>query len=311
MPRKLGPIPDTFKKPVAASKKKAAAAAATIPFSGLQINPFKQVVFNRDNASWIEVTVYTSGYVGADEFKFDLDRDGKTLSFQLVIPSRLFNKAPPDHEQLTQDDRKKLKNDSRTVQYSTLTKTLRATLEYDRSPPRFAEVQSIALDKLCENIVQWTAYASPTPHVVSGHQQYSTAFVCKLKVAEKGELKRNRGNGIVVAGRSFDEDDSDDDNADDSSSSSDDESDARVGRRGGGGGGGGGKKTSGGGGSGKTKKKSKSTSSNKWVGTVGVKLEESRLGIKSESTIGIKCAKPEPGTKGDFVDLCLSQNSIA
>ena len=242
--------------------------------------------------------MFTSGYVGEDDYKFDLNHDGKTLSFKLVTPSRYFNKAPPDHEQLAKDARKALKNDSRTVQYSTVTKNLRSTFNYDNSsPPHFAEVQSIQLEKACENIHSWTAYASPTAHVVNGNQQYSTAFVCKLKVVEKGELKRNRGNGIVVAGQSFDDDSGDDDDADDSSSSGD-ESDARVGHRGGGGGG---KKTSGGGGA---KKKKTKSSSSKVAGTVGVKLEESKLGIKY--------AKPEPGTKGkkgNVVDL-MSQTSL-
>jgi hypothetical protein len=81
------------KRPTAAaamtstSKKKKAVDAPLLPFSPLQIACFKQVSYFLDGGDWLEVTVFTSGSVGPNNYTFGLMKDGDTLSFRQVVPS--------------------------------------------------------------------------------------------------------------------------------------------------------------------------------------------------------------------------------
>jgi hypothetical protein len=223
--------------------------------------------------------------VNADEFTFELSRDGMTLAFsQVVIPETFFRKSPPDHELLKKNERKNLKNDSRTVHYATIVDKLRSTLEYESSP-HFAAAQIITLERQCESIAEYGGYASPTKHSVNGSQQYTTTFFCKLRVVEKGHKKKNRGSGIVVASGGPPLADSSEEDDDNGSSGEESEAPAKGRGSGGGGGRGGGKKKSGGGGDGDRKLPPKkrggmeSCRSSKWGRDVGVKCEPS---LKSE-----------------------------
>ena len=106
----------TFKTPLdgptgAVKKKKSASADAPILlFSPLQTASFRQVAYARDGGSWLEVSVFTSGFVNTDEFTFELSRDGMTLAFSQVLPATFFRKSPPDHELLGKNERRTLKN---------------------------------------------------------------------------------------------------------------------------------------------------------------------------------------------------------
>ena len=297
----------TFKTPLdmptgAVKKKKSAPADAPfLSFSPLQTASFRQVPYSRNGGSWLEVSVFTSGFVNADEFMFELSRNGMTLAFSQVLPGTFFRKSPPDHKLLCKNDRKNLKNVSRTVHYATVVDNLRSNLEYESSP-HFAEAQIITLERQCESIAEYRGYASPTKHSVNGSQQYMTTFFCKLRVVEKGHKKKNRGSGIIVAGGGPPLADSSEEDDDDGSSGEESEAPAK-GRGGGrGGGGGGGKKKSGGGGGGDRKLPAKKR---------GV-MESSRSNKRVRDAAGIKhdpSLKSEPGACGVGVISLLSQAS--
>jgi hypothetical protein len=84
--------PNPKKRPVAATtgKKKKAAPVDTpyVPFSPAQISTFQQVAYSRDGGSWIEVSVFTSGFVNTGEFKFELARNGTTCHILSKITYR-------------------------------------------------------------------------------------------------------------------------------------------------------------------------------------------------------------------------------
>ncbi len=287
------------KRPTAAaamtstSKKKKAVDAPLLLFSPLQIASFKQVSYFRDGGDWLEVTVYTSGCVGPNDYAFGLAKDGDTLSFRQVLPSAFFSKTPPDYQVMDEN------NDSRSAEYASVAKSLRSTLQHDSSTSFFAEPsQVIRLEKRCEQVVTTKAYALPTEHTIEGSRQYMMAFWCKLKVMEEQQQKKKNG-GIIVAA-SLDDDSSEEEDDDDNSvSSSDDDSNVpsngRGGSRGGGGGGGGKKRKSGGcGGVGKKKGGGERKSS----------CSRKHNNIKEEAS-----RKSEPGTcVGGIVSL-LSQPS--
>ena len=302
------------------SKKKKAAGASTTthanaaipnkPFSQFLLIHYKQVSYTLGNGeSYTDVNLYGSGYSDTDDFKFDLVGESN-LSFAQAIPASFFNKYPPDHENLSKEERKSLKNDSRTVAYANIARTIHSELKYDTNAkgPHFAPPQVIALEKPCERIVDWGGVATPTGHIVTTddgkkHKQFMTTYWCKLKeVGEVKQRQRKGGNQVVVAGGSFDDDD-DDDSRDDGSSSSSDESSVAPPRKQGGGGGGG--KRGGGGGAGTTTKKSKQGGSKSKSHAAFVKPEPN---IKSE---GATCSKREPGAYCGISDLIeiLSQSS--
>ncbi len=246
------------KRPTAAAamtstgKKKKAASFDTpsfLPFSPVQVSTYQHVSYSEDGGSWIEVSVFAGGFVKKGEFKFELARDGTTLAFSQVIPTTFFRKTPPDHELMSKNELKVRKNNSRTVNYATVVKNLRSTLDYDSTNPHFAEAQIFTLERQCESIVDFRAIALPTKHTVNGSQQYATTMWCKLRVAEQ-QQKKNRGSETIIVEKGSMDDDSSDDDSDDSeedSSSSDD--DVPMNGHGDGGGGG-----SGGGGKGKKRK---------------------------------------------------------
>jgi hypothetical protein len=279
-------------------KKSAPAEAPFLPFSPLQTSSFRQVTYSRNGGTWIEVSAFTSGFVNADEFTFELPHDGMTLAFSQVLPGTFFRKSPPDHELLGKSDRKNLKNDSRTVHYATAVDSLRSALDYETSP-HFATAQIIVLERQCESIAEYRGYASPTKHSVNGSQQYMTTFFCKLRVVEKGHKKKNRGSGIVVAGGGPPLADSSDD--EDDGSSDDSEAPAR-GRGGGGGGGGGGKKKWGGGSGGDRKLPAKKRGRGMESSCSSKRGRDG--GIKHEPSL-----KSEHGADGGGIISLMSQSS--
>ncbi len=265
------------KRPTAAAaamtgKKKKAASFDTpsfLPFSPVQVSTYQQVSYSEDRGNWIEVSVFAGGFVKKGEFKFELARDGTTLAFSQVIPATFFRKTPPDHELMSKNELKVRKNNSRTVNYATVVKNLRSTLDYDSTSPHFAEAQIFTLERQCESIVDFRAIALPTKHTVNGSQQYATTMWCKLRVAEQ-QQKKNRGSETIIVEKGSLDDDSSDDDGDDSeedSSSSDDDvplnGHGDGGGRGGGSGGGGKKRKSGGRGGKKVGERKKSSSSSR------------------------------------------------
>ena len=123
------------------SKKKKAAGASTTthanaaipnkPFSQFLLIHYKQVSYTLGNGeSYTDVNLYGSGYSDTDDFKFDLVGESN-LSFAQAIPASFFNKYPPDHENLSKEERKSLKNDSRTVAYANIARTIHSELKYD------------------------------------------------------------------------------------------------------------------------------------------------------------------------------------
>ena len=304
-PKQRKPVPNTFKTPLdmptgAVKKKKSAPADAPfLPFSPLQTASFRQVTYSRDGGSWLEVSAFTSGFVNADEFTFELSRDGMTLAFSQVLPETFLRKSPPDFESMKKNERRALKNDSRTVHYATVVDRLRSALDYETSP-HFAEAQIVVLEGQCESIAEYRGYASPTKHSVNGAQQYMTTFLCKLKVAAQQHKKKNRGSGIIVAGGGPPLADSSEEDDDDGSSG--EESEAPAKGRGGGGGGGGGKKKSGGSGGGDRKLPAKKRGG----------MESSRSSKRVRDAAGVKhepSLKSETGACGGGVISLMSQAS--
>ena len=144
------------------SKKKKAAGASTTthanaaipnkPFSQFLLIHYKQVSYTLGNGeSYTDVNLYGSGYSDTDDFKFDLVGESN-LSFAQAIPASFFNKYPPDHENLSKEERKSLKNNSWTVAYANMARTIHSELNYDKGP-HFAPAQVIALEKPHERIV--------------------------------------------------------------------------------------------------------------------------------------------------------------
>ena len=294
------------KRPETSTKKKKSASVDTplLPFSPVQISTFQQVSYSEDRGNWIEVSVFAGGFVKKGKFKFKLVRNGMTLAFSQVIPATFFCKTPPDHKLMSKNELKVQKNNSWTVNYTTVVKNLCSALDYDSSTHHFAKAQIFTLERQCESIMDFRAIALPTRHTVSGSQQYATTMWCKLRVAEQLQ-KKNRGSETIVVEKGSLDDDSSDDDSDDSeedSSSSDDDSNVPSNGRGGGGGGGGG---SGGGGKGK---KRKSGGCGKKKGGERKKSSSSRKcnnNIKAEAS-----AKSEPAAcKGGGIISLLSQVS--
>jgi hypothetical protein len=130
---------------------------------------------------------------------------------------------------------KNLKNDSRSAEYSSVTKSLCTSLGHNSSTPFFAQPsQVIGLQKRCEQIIKTKAYALPTEHTIEGSQQYMMAFWCKLKVTEEEQLQKKNGS-IIVAGLLDDDSSEEEDDDNDSGSSSDDNSNVPLKGCGGGG----------------------------------------------------------------------------
>jgi len=217
------------------------------------------------------------------------------------MPELFVAKAPPDHALLSKKERKQLVNDTRVVAYATLSRNLRSTLEYET--PYYSVPQPINLNQRCERIVESKAYAMPSAYKVKGQQQFAMVFWCKLKVADVME-HRNRGNSIVVAGRSFEDDD---DSSGGESSGGDDGSEESSADYCGGG-----RKSGGGGGSGGGRKHQPacSTKRSSSSGDAGKSSHHNSTAIKPEGKGEIKHAKIERDYDRELVDLVSSQGSI-
>ncbi len=91
--------PESQEEAVAATTDKKTKAAPVytppVPFLPAQVSTFQQVSYSRDGGSWIEVSVFTSGFVNTGEFKFELARDGTNLAFSQVIPVTFFENHLP------------------------------------------------------------------------------------------------------------------------------------------------------------------------------------------------------------------------
>jgi hypothetical protein len=157
------------------SKKKATTTTTndsmtSAPFSPLLLISYKMVRYSLSNGdSFTEVLLNGSGFSDVDDFEFDLVKDGGALSFTQAIPPTFFDKAPPDHSSLSEAERKRLKNDSRTVQYADLARKIHSDLKYDINAkgPFFCQPQVIVLEKKCERIVDNKGFVSPTGHIIS------------------------------------------------------------------------------------------------------------------------------------------------